>query len=490
MTLGGTIVNTNDAWAVGYAGQEPSRGLLAWHWDGNKWNPVSLPTPTSGSDFVLNSVDVYSSNVVWAVGSYKGTDSKRHTLTEYYRYDINNNGWHVVPSPDGGLGNSELAHVWVNKEESVWADGYLTDYFGRKNTFILHWDGEAWDQIYGVNVGLASQLIGIAGSSSSNSAGNAVASVWAVGAYTSDYGSLEQTLIEHITAPGHSDRSTSYYEQTKDPIEYRNQGCKAAENGESGIIILDFAQPVNLGSAANPQYGAHTYISHVDLKISEITNLTEAFIMNYEDHTCNGGRRNAITVAPAINNDAALSDTEMAGHAQAWAAMTEELRTFVALHGYTNIAIGAGIDAEEGYNTFSLTETWAQNYLPNTHAHLYNFGSIDTYPCPATFPPPDPCSPGLAWTVDNYYKISSQSSSTANSYPLPQIYKPIHARWWYIVKRRAYENHQMLMDFRGSWCCGDAVNTTEDAWRILWLELNSDPKTGQNMPWTTANKQE
>src|SRR5207247_2268875 len=127
--------------------------------------------------------------------------------------------------------------------------------------------------------------------------------------------------------------------------------------------------------------------------VPTIKALVEAFADGYEDSSCWGGPvLQTVTLAPAINNDNFFGDAALTpGHAQAWASMTDDILDYMRRHGYSNIFIAAGIDAEPGYSSYSLAKTWAKEFINHAHVGLYNFGSTDTYPCPATFPPPEPC---------------------------------------------------------------------------------------------------
>jgi len=190
-------------------------------------------------------------------------------------------------------------------------------------------------------------------------------------------------------------------------------------------------------------------------------------------------------VAPGLNNDNSLGDAELtAAHGAAWADMTTALIDYIGAKKYQDVYIGAAIDAEPGYSDYGPVATWVTNFTSHSGLPLYNFGSTDQYPCPTTFPAPEACS---SWTTDQFYQISWAIPGT---FAMPQIYKPIHARWWYIIKRRAFDNHSDYMTLLGSWCCSTQVGQTEQAWRLLWLELNADPITQQDLYWVTANRQQ
>src|SRR5439155_10882473 len=117
---------------------------------------------------------------------------------------------------------------------------------------------------------------------------------------------------------------------------------------------------------------------------------------------------------------------------------------------------------------------------------LYNFGSTDDCPCEVRTAFPNPGPPCAGWNVEQLYQMSWGLGAE----PFPQIYRPIWARWWNVVKRWGYDHHQgALMKFRAPMCCSrTGLSTPDAAWRTLWLELNSDdfPLSGINPLWTTS----
>jgi hypothetical protein len=187
-------------------------------------------------------------------------------------------------------------------------------------------------------------------------------------------------------------------------------------------------------------------------------------------------------------NDPAELTTE---HAQAWSDMVTRIIEYMIDNDYDQqgiAGISAGIDAEQ-WGDYDDVETWVRSYMeyPARISPLINFGSIDEYPCsyPQQFPPPHNCGTHgpRRWSDDDYYILSGGLGFTL--YPFPQVYKATRARWWEIVARRAYDHHGgFQMDFQGNvW--GDVFNS-EQSWRLLWLELNSDPATAQEPEWNTV----
>lgn len=434
-----------------------------------------------------------------------------HTLIEYW----DGSSWRIVPSPNPSRDYNELFHVWVTTPGDVWAVGAYDDsglnpgtgagasipYTGWK-TLLLHWNGQSWDQIDSPNLGVGSELVGVTGSSVLNST---LTSNWAVGSYISDGLAPSQTLIEHITAPTPPTRTTSYYENSISLTDHHTQGCMAAANHESGIIILDYGRAEDWGTLGR-QYGTELIgtLSRADISNAnapgDITRAAEMFAKGYDDAFYNPlpslscphvqGPEGVITVSISINNQFnVLPASERVGHAQAWAQMIKDVQNYVNTNLHGNIVVAAGLDAEpnfdNGYleNQLSATEQWGRAYSDTNVAPYYDFGSLDAYPCRPSaypgFPDPLPCS---VWKVDRDYMVSW---GIPQARPLPEIYKPVFAREWYIVKRWGIERYpnSPYMDFKGemteclSGCGVDELHASQ-AWPIMWLELNSDSVRG------------
>jgi hypothetical protein len=518
--LNGVVaINHNNMWAVGNAGSNP----LVIHYTGS-WTTVAIPTPTSAVSVNLNSVDAYNVKSVWIAGTYYA-NGHDNTLTEYW----DGSSWRIVSSPNPSPGDNDLYKVFVTNPGDVWAVGAYAEgssgsqgspgnIHAGQQSLLLHWNGQGWDHIDSPSYGVGSQALAATGATSLSISGQLVSSDWAVGSYLSSGTSPSQTFIEHITPPAYPPRTTSYYENEIDLNGHHAQGCRAAQSHDNGIIVLDYGQPKCLncapGATVTPQYGtvligslADAYISTTSLQQNDITHDAEQFAKGYDDAFYStvsptpvdcphvSGTPGIITISVSINNylrDSILPPDEISAHAQAWATMITNVKTFAdKLHGEVRVA--AGIDAEPDFDpgpyaqgTPSRTEMWLNTYAVATVAPYYDFGSLDGYPCrptgyPGTIPDPLPCR-DQTWTVDRDWQVSW---GIPQAIPLPEIYKPLFAREWYIVKRWGIERYPSypIMPFRGVMtqcdgpgCLPGNLDSTM-AWPIHWLELNSDPVT-------------
>lgn len=217
-------------------------------------------------------------------------------------------------------------------------------------------------------------------------------------------------------------------------------------------------------------------------------------------------------IAVSVNNDTLNADSALnsyaVDHAKAWAQMVADIRDYA--RGYPQIFVSAGIDAEPDFDPgfaddeISKTEQWLQAYSDKNVSPVFNFGSLDAYPCRPSaypgFPPPLPCSD---WNVDRDYRVVKGIDQARAA---PQIYDSEWAREWYIVKRWGMERYpaDTPLEFKGvmTECDGGLPQCQSNyhphvpgggpgldyrqAWPILWLELDSDPTPGYIYPyWPT-----
>ena len=136
---GAAVLNTHDAWAVGY--QQPSDGTqdpLIEHWDGIAWGPVAVPD-VAGPSNVLNDVDALAADDAWAVGRSLGHGADSTLILHW-----DGTTWSIVPGATGVDGR--LFGVSMVAADDVWAVG--TQNVGdRVETLAEHWDGSSWSVV-------------------------------------------------------------------------------------------------------------------------------------------------------------------------------------------------------------------------------------------------------------------------------------------------------------------------------------------------------
>ena len=129
--------SARDAWVV---------GSVAWHWDGRRWQSVSLPA--LAPEWSLSSVAAVAADRAWAVGSSNGPmDELASTRPLVEQWD--GERWQVVPVPMKAPGAFDA--VSADAPDDVWAVGWwLPNGTSRRRAdaatrpLIAHWDGHTW----------------------------------------------------------------------------------------------------------------------------------------------------------------------------------------------------------------------------------------------------------------------------------------------------------------------------------------------------------
>jgi hypothetical protein len=183
--LGVAAVNTQNAWAVGFAQTSATSvaHTLIEHWDGRSWTTVPSPNADSGTN-ELDGIAAVNANDAWAVGFTRNTATGiTHPLIEHW----DGSSWSVMPSPAPGKLINVLAAIVIVNANDIWADGYEQS-ASFSQTLIEHWNGKTWAVIPSKNPGDGdNELFSINAVDANN--------IWGVGNYHTGSGDL-QTLIE------------------------------------------------------------------------------------------------------------------------------------------------------------------------------------------------------------------------------------------------------------------------------------------------------
>lgn len=181
-------IATNDVWAVGSREESGASGIfrtLVERWDGADWSVVPSPNIGEGDDD-LAGVAALSKTNVWAVGiSNARQTSTPRTLVEHW----NGRAWSIVPSPSLGQ-LSALGSIMAVAANDIWAGGFYVDSGGNDRTLVEHWNGSTWSIVPSPNPGLTNDFIGTMAASSPSD-------IWAVGTQSSNFDNSSQTLVEH-----------------------------------------------------------------------------------------------------------------------------------------------------------------------------------------------------------------------------------------------------------------------------------------------------
>jgi hypothetical protein len=156
-----------DAWAVGWGNTSPFGGAalaIVLHWNGTRWNKVSIPEPSS---VMLFGVRALAPDDVWAVGhTYEGG---AHWIPLILHWDGVSWSRATIPVfPNGG----QLRDVVSLSATNVDAVGFAGE-GSFAETLVLHWDGTSWTRQPTPSPGTGPKLFGAAAVGPST--------VWAVG---------------------------------------------------------------------------------------------------------------------------------------------------------------------------------------------------------------------------------------------------------------------------------------------------------------------
>ncbi len=219
---GVAVLSPSNAWAVGTAAWNSSLAIdssftmgLVEHWDGTRWNVVTLPSPvpslTAAAWSILNSptaalptqaigswslsgIDALSASNIWVVGSetpnVTTTLSEPRTLVEHW----NGSTWNIVPTPDLTLNEpmfdnsrratDSLTAITGTSSDNLWAVGGALP----QGTLTLHWDGSSWKIIPSPTTGNVRSYGNATPLTSAAATGSAV---WSVGAVLMEWNGAE-----------------------------------------------------------------------------------------------------------------------------------------------------------------------------------------------------------------------------------------------------------------------------------------------------------
>ena len=176
------------------------------------------------------------------------------------------------------------------------------------------------------------------------------------------------------------------------------------------------------------------------------------------------------------------------GHGRAWAKMVNRASQWVTQHGYeSRIGMAGANDIELGWNGPAQTRRWVAGYVSVAQRPYYDFGDA------AGCPPRGDCIG--SWTVEDVWYVAWGARIAL---PLPEIYAPngSSAQEWQRLSLYAFKHHGSAMRIAGvisqqRACrqsadpCRGIDNSPRRAWSLLWRALNSDPRTAQDLRWST-----
>jgi hypothetical protein len=149
-------VSATDIWAVGFTGELTSwsNTPLLLHWDGATWS--LFPSPNEGRLFA---VEALSTDNVWVAGGAK--DSADHILHNF-TMRWNGNSWNPVSVPSTGTGHNLISDLSSLSTDNIWAAGYYSpDQFSSGRPQALQWNGVSWVTVANPVAGNARTIVAV-----------------------------------------------------------------------------------------------------------------------------------------------------------------------------------------------------------------------------------------------------------------------------------------------------------------------------------------
>jgi hypothetical protein len=192
-----TATSATDAWAVGYycttgcLGSSGTNGTLIEHWNGTAWTHVSSPDPGASpkSDYLFGAAAT-GPDGAWAGGSYCAANC--FTPNEVDKNLIlrwNGTAWSKVTSPNPGKGQPFVTAMSADSPTDAWAAGWSLPDNGPQKTMLLHWNGSAWSKVTAPSPGNSIILNGLSAQSPTD--------VWATGVNEDPASGAQQTFTVH-----------------------------------------------------------------------------------------------------------------------------------------------------------------------------------------------------------------------------------------------------------------------------------------------------
>lgn len=277
--------------------------------------------------------------------------------------------------------------------------------------------------------------------------------------------------------------TTSRYMSTIAGSTLYNEGCNQGSARQSGVVVLDFGQPQFQNSA----YGTLLFDGVTFASVAQIENAVENFLSGYWNCSPDGSY-----VTLVIGTSNYLGSTNYS-HGQAWGQMVNHVGDWISQPPsfVAKETVAGGIDAEMDYNSAQNTRDWVNGYSSVRQYYYYDYGSCDgcgsaTYPtsCPSQ-------APNNGWTLDDIWYVAWNAPP---AFPLPEIYATsgFHAGQWYCMSLYAYNKDGLRMNIKGTFtqwqacaCPPSGTNKPDEGWSQIYLKLNADSRTVQDVPWST-----
>lgn len=260
----------------------------------------------------------------------------------------------------------------------------------------------------------------------------------------------------HDPKPRSRSRATiSLYERTLSGRVMHGQGCRAAQRGAAGVVILDFGKP---------SYNGHTYgtilFSGDFAGNKAITTAMLTYARGYA-HCLQKGSTDRISLARGTSNyHPSVPNVYKAG--RKWAREVMNLqRSLRAADLDAHVTAAAADDVEPAWDpSFWRTRDFYRGYADSRVGHaLYNYGSLDG---------------GIVSGIWNVHQAFYVTGGMRYARPIPEIYNQVMAQEWAALAQVAKKRYHRPIKFAGVMTEHTSSNhgvKPRDAHRMLVREL-------------------
>ena len=295
--------------------------------------------------------------------------------------------------------------------------------------------------------------------------------------------------------------TTSYYIGNTSQSAMYDLGCARGTQdatypgADDSFVALFFGMPASSAEVGAGNFGTRLVNGNI-VTTAQIAEVAQAFGQGYWE--CSPDTYELTLAVSTSNFTLSTGDDNVVTfeHGAAWATMINDINDWLVTNGpSTRIRAVGGNDIEIAWNTPEASRAWVDGYVSEGLWTMYNLG--DAQACPPIGGPT--CDNG--WSVEDVWYVSSGAPLTR---AIPQIYVTdgIQAQQWYelAVYSSEVQNEKMFLggvltqyqachdrgDYAdpGSVCRGGDL-APEQAWVSLWDLLNDDPRTEQELRWST-----
>jgi hypothetical protein len=260
----------------------------------------------------------------------------------------------------------------------------------------------------------------------------------------------------HDPKPKARSRATiSLYERTTQVSVFRQQGCRAAQRGATGVVILDFGKP---------SYNGHTYgtilFSGAFASNKAITKAMLGYAHGYGKCLPRGSIDKIALARGTSNYHPSVPNVYKAG--RKWARETIRLqRGLNAANLGAHVTAAAADDVEPAWDpSFWRTRDFYRGYADSRVGHaLYNYGSLDG---------------GIVSGVWSAHQAFYVTGGMRYARAIPEIYNKAMAREWAALAQVARHRYHRPLTFAGVMTERTPSNRgvkPRDAHRMLVREL-------------------